>query len=129
MRAHGRAGSAPDAPRLRSRTFLTAIGPAGGCGTHTPRTGGDTDGVAVVLGARRARADQPLTAPCRPLTIRFCKARKNTSAGVIASDVNARNPGGSDEDWLEDCAPPSGGGIAPAPTFGHDRGSRQRAQL
>src|SRR5690554_4893694 len=124
MRAHGRAGSAPGAPRLRSRTFLTAIGPAGGCGTHTPRTGGDTDGVAVVLGARRARADQPLTAFCRPLTIRFCKARKNTSAGMIASDVNARIPAVSDEYWLENCATPSGRVIAPPPTLSTNRGSR-----
>ena len=41
--------------------------------------------------------DQPLTAPWRPLTIRFCMARKNTSAGIMASEVNAKTPAVSEE--------------------------------
>ena len=40
---------------------------------------------------------QPLTAPCRPLTMRRCSARKNTRAGTIANVVKANTPAVSEE--------------------------------
>ncbi len=61
------------------------------------------DGVGHVLSL-----GHPFTAPCRPFTMRFCIARKNTSAGIIASVVKANTPAVSAECSVEKSATPRG---------------------
>src|SRR5690625_3129430 len=51
---------------------------------------------------------QPLTAPWRPLTMRFSIARKKTRAGIIASEVKASTPAVSWAYSVEKLATPSG---------------------
>ncbi len=59
-------------------------------------------------GPRRVRRRHPFTAPVRPPTIRRWKTAKNTSAGIIDSEVNARTRAVSTEYCDENAWTPSG---------------------
>ena len=82
----------------------------------TGRGGGLGRGHGPVLGGFDGRrwgglvraGAHPFTAPCRPLTIRRCIARKKTSAGIIARVVKANTPAVSEEYCEEKSATPRG---------------------